>query len=48
MKKAVIVDVIVVNSVMGLRGGKGVKGARVKGWAGGSRQGTKVDGNSPS
>jgi hypothetical protein len=35
MKKTVIVDVVVVNSVMGLkgpRGGKGVKGVGIEGW----------------
>jgi hypothetical protein len=31
MKKAVIADVVVVNSVMGLRGWEGLKGARIKG-----------------
>jgi hypothetical protein len=32
MKKTMIADVIVVNSVMGLRGWEGVKGVGIKGW----------------
>jgi hypothetical protein len=47
MKKTVIVDVVVVNTVMGLKGGKGVNGVRIKGWAVATRQGTRVDGDSP-
>jgi hypothetical protein len=47
-KKTEIVDVVVVNSVMWAEGvGEGVKGVRVKGWALATRQGTRVDGNSP-
>ncbi len=37
-------EVVVVKSVMGLLG---VKGVRVKGWAVATRQGTRVDGDSP-
>jgi hypothetical protein len=44
MKKTVVVDVVIVNSVRGL---KGVKGVRVKGWAVATRQETRVDGDSP-
>jgi hypothetical protein len=46
MKKTVIADVVLVNSVMWAVGGKGVREARAKGGAVVTRQGTRVDGNS--
>jgi hypothetical protein len=46
-KKTLIVDVVMVNSVVGLKGWKGVEGVRIKGWAVPTRQGTRVDGDSP-
>jgi hypothetical protein len=45
MKKTVIVDVFVVNTVMRFKGGKGVNGVRIKVWAVATRQGTKEDGD---
>ncbi len=49
MKKTVIVDVVVVNSVMWAEGmGKGWKGVKVTGGAVATRQGTRVDVNPPS
>jgi hypothetical protein len=45
-KKTLIVDVVMINSVVGLTGWKGVEGVRIKGWAVATRQGTTVDGDS--
>jgi hypothetical protein len=47
-KKTWVVDVVIVNSVMGLMGWGGVKGVRIKG--GGevaNREGTRVDRDPP-